>query len=120
MTRTKEVLKRRYDFVLLFDVLDGNPNGDPDNGNIPRMDDETHQGIVTDGCLKRKIRNAVAAVQQDEGGKVIPGYDLSFQTQDAVYEKRVLNLVHQSAWDALGLKPTADPPPEPKGESEAT
>jgi CRISPR-associated protein Csd2 len=117
MTQTKEVLKRRYDFVLLFDVLDGNPNGDPDNGNIPRMDDETNQGLVTDCCLKRKIRNAVAAAQQDEAGKVIPGYDLYFQTQDAIYEKRVLNLVHQSAWDSLGLMPAAD---APQGEGEAT
>ena len=99
------LLKQRYDFVLLFDVLDGNPNGDPDNGNIPRMDDQTQQGLVTDGCLKRKIRNAVAAIKQDDGGNVLPGYDLYFQTQDAVYEKRVLNLLHQSAWDALGIKP---------------
>jgi CRISPR-associated protein Csd2 len=114
MTKTKEVLARRYDFVLLFDVLDGNPNGDPDNGNIPRMDDETNQGIVTDGCLKRKIRNAIAAAQQDQEGKVLAGYDLYFQTQDAVFEKRVLNLVHQSAWDTLGLKPAADAPEDPK------
>lgn len=100
-----DVLKRRYDFVLLFDVLDGNPNGDPDNGNIPRMDEQTQQGLVTDGCLKRKIRNAVAAIQQDDSGKVVPGYDLYFQTQDAIYEKRVLNLIHKSAWDALGIQP---------------
>ena len=106
-----DVLKRRYDFVLLFDVLDGNPNGDPDNGNIPRMDEQTLQGIVTDGCLKRKIRNAVAAIQQDGDGKVLPGYDLYFQTQDAVYERRVLNLLHQSAWDALGIKPATDEAP---------
>jgi CRISPR-associated protein Csd2 len=118
MTKTKEVLQRRYDFVLLFDVLDGNPNGDPDNGNIPRMDEETNQGLVTDGCLKRKIRNAIAAAQQDDSGKVIAGYDLYFQTQDAIYEKRVLNLVHQSAWDALNMKATAEPPPEPKPEGE--
>ncbi|MBA4067500.1 MAG: type I-C CRISPR-associated protein Cas7/Csd2 [Isosphaera sp.] len=104
MSATK-VISRRYDFVLLFDVLDGNPNGDPDNGNLPRTDEQTQQGLVTDGCLKRKIRNAVAAIQQDDGGRVTPGYDLYFQTQDAVYEKRVLNLVHKSAWDALGIQP---------------
>ena len=50
----------RHDFVLLFDVSDGNPNGDPDAGNLPRLDPETMQGIVTDVCLKRKIRNYVA------------------------------------------------------------
>jgi CRISPR-associated protein Csd2 len=118
MTKGNDILKRRYDFVLLFDVLDGNPNGDPDNGNIPRMDDETQQGLVTDGCLKRKIRNAVAAAKQDDSGKVIAGYDLYFQTQDTIYEKRVLNLVHQSAWDALGLKPAVDPPQQPETERE--
>ena len=107
MPTTSPVISKRYDFVLLFDVQDGNPNGDPDAGNLPRMDPETMQGFVTDGCIKRKIRNAIAAIQQDEGGKVTPGYDLYFQTQDAVYERRVLNLIHQTAWDALGLKPSA-------------
>jgi CRISPR-associated protein Csd2 len=94
-------VSRRYDFVLLFDVMDGNPNGDPDAGNLPRLDPQTLQGLVTDGCLKRKIRNAVAAL-----GEGRPGCDLYFQTQDAVYEKRVLNLIHQSAWDALGIQPS--------------
>src|ERR1700712_1935532 len=50
---------KRYDFLLIFDVTDGNPNGDPDAGNLPRVDPETMQGIVTDVCLKRKIRNYV-------------------------------------------------------------
>src|SRR5215470_5911239 len=50
---------RRHDFVLLFDVTDGNPNGDPDAGNLPRVDPETMQGLVTDVCLKRKVRNYV-------------------------------------------------------------
>ena len=54
--------KKRYDFVLVFDVTDGNPNGDPDAGNLPRLDPETMQGIVTDACLKRKIRNYVDLV----------------------------------------------------------
>src|SRR2546429_9486868 len=58
---------RRHDFVLLFDVTDGNPNGDPDAGNLPRIDPETMQGIVTDVCLKRKIRNYVDLVNQMEG-----------------------------------------------------
>ena len=53
-------INHRYDFVLLFDVQDGNPNGDPDAGNLPRMDAETGHGLVTDVCLKRKLRNYVA------------------------------------------------------------
>jgi CRISPR-associated protein Csd2 len=52
-------LLNRYDFVFLFDVANGNPNGDPDAGNLPRLDPETNQGLVTDVCLKRKIRNHV-------------------------------------------------------------
>ena len=52
-------LANRYDFVYLFDVINGNPNGDPDAGNLPRLDPETNQGLVTDVCLKRKVRNLV-------------------------------------------------------------
>ena len=52
-------IKNRYDFVLFFDVMDGNPNGDPDAGNLPRIDPETGHGLVTDVCLKRKVRNYV-------------------------------------------------------------
>ncbi len=92
------IIDRRYDFVLLFDVSDGNPNGDPDAGNMPRTDPQSLQGLVTDGCLKRKIRNAVALL-----GEGKPGCELYFQTQDAVYEKRILNLQHQRAYQALGL-----------------
>ena len=60
-----EVLKNRYEFVILFDVENGNPNGDPDAGNMPRIDPETGHGIVTDVCLKRKIRNYVETVKED-------------------------------------------------------
>lgn len=94
-----KIVDHRYDFVLLFDVTDGNPNGDPDAGNMPRIDPQSLQGLVTDGCIKRKIRNAMAVM-----GEGKPGYDLYFQTQDAVYEKRILNVLHQKAHDALGLK----------------
>ena len=59
MTATANLVDQRYDFVLLFDVTDGNPNGDPDSGNMPRVDPQTRQGIVTDVCMKRKIRNAM-------------------------------------------------------------
>ena len=63
-----EAIKNRYEFVILFDVENGNPNGDPDAGNMPRVDPETGLGIVTDVCLKRKIRNYVETVKEDEPG----------------------------------------------------
>lgn len=63
-----EVIKNRYEFVILFDVENGNPNGDPDAGNMPRVDPETGMGIVTDVCLKRKIRNYVETVKEDSTG----------------------------------------------------
>jgi CRISPR-associated protein Csd2 len=90
------VVDHRFDLVLLFDVIDGNPNGDPDAGNLPRLDPQSLQGIVTDVCLKRKIRNAVAALAADRRG-----CDLYFQTQDAVYEKRVLRRLHDRAYATL-------------------
>lgn len=93
---SSEIVNRRYDFVLLFDVADGNPNGDPDAGNLPRIDPQTMQGFVTDVCLKRKIRNAVAVMA---GGKA--GHEIYFQTQDAAYEQRILNRQHQRALDAV-------------------
>ena len=64
-------LKNRIDFVYLFDVEDGNPNGDPDAGNLPRMDIETGMGLVTDVCLKRKVRNYVELAKANT-----PGYDI--------------------------------------------
>ena len=63
-----EPIKNRYEFVILFDVENGNPNGDPDNGNMPRVDPETNLGIVTDVCLKRKIRNYVETVKENSEG----------------------------------------------------
>ena len=67
----EEAIKNRYDFVVLFDVENGNPNGDPDNGNAPRVDLDTGHGIVTDVCLKRKIRNYVELVKEGQ-----PGYQI--------------------------------------------
>lgn len=64
----KEAIKNRYEFVILFDVENGNPNGDPDAGNMPRIDPESGFGLVTDVCLKRKIRNYVETVKEDEEG----------------------------------------------------
>lgn len=63
-----EVIKNRYEFVILFDVENGNPNGDPDAGNMPRVDPETGYGLVTDVCLKRKIRNYVETAKENEKG----------------------------------------------------
>ncbi|OSP53710.1 type I-C CRISPR-associated protein Cas7/Csd2 [Pseudoruegeria sp. SK021] len=83
----------RYDFVLFFDVENGNPNGDPDAGNLPRMDPETSQGLVTDVSLKRKLRNYVAEAKGDEAGYAI-------YMQDGA----VLNRQHAKAYEAEGLK----------------
>lgn len=87
------VIQNRYDFVLLFDVKDGNPNGDPDAGNLPRVDPETGNGLVTDVCLKRKVRNYVQLV---EGCK--EGYDIY------VKEKAVLGRAHVQAFKDLGIQ----------------
>ena len=84
-------LKNRYDFVLLFDVKDGNPNGDPDAGNLPRVDAETGSGLVTDVCLKRKVRNYVAIVRGET-----PPYEIY------VKEKAVLNRQHVRAYIGIG------------------
>ncbi|MFT3767480.1 MAG: type I-C CRISPR-associated protein Cas7/Csd2 [Minicystis sp.] len=89
-------ITNRYDFVLLFDVKDGNPNGDPDAGNLPRVDPETGQGLVTDVCLKRKVRNYV---QLSRGGA--EGYDIY------VKEKAVLSAQQGRAYKALGLDGSA-------------
>lgn len=82
----------RYDFVYLFDCKDANPNGDPDAGNLPRVDPETGQGIATDVMLKRKIRNFVQLTKAAQ-----PGHDVYIR------EKAILNHQHARAYDALGL-----------------
>lgn len=89
-------LTNRYDFVYLFDVKDGNPNGDPDAGNLPRMDAETGLGLVTDVCLKRKVRNFVGLVKKEE-----PPFEIY------VKEKAVLNAQHRRAYVEFNLKPEA-------------
>jgi CRISPR-associated protein Csd2 len=95
-------IKHRYDFVLLFDVTNGNPNGDPDAGNSPRIDPETGYGLVTDVCLKRKIRNYVCLAKTNpSNGEPEPGYDIY------VKERAVLNQQHQRAYNALKLDPNA-------------
>src|SRR3546814_836226 len=84
-------IQNRYDFVLLFDVIDGNPNGDPDAGNLPRVDAETGHGLVTDVCLKRKVRNYVGLVKSEQ-----PPYEIY------VKEKAVLNKQHERAYEGIG------------------
>jgi CRISPR-associated protein Csd2 len=91
---TMSAIQNRYDFVYLFDVTNGNPNGDPDAGNLPRLDPETNEGLVTDVCLKRKIRNFV---------ELKKGNDLGFNIY--VQERAVLNQRHKGAWDAKGIEP---------------
>lgn len=91
-------IKNRYEFILLYDVENGNPNGDPDAGNMPRIDPETGYGIVTDVCLKRKIRNYVEMVQGDK-----PGYKIYIK------ENIPLNVQHKEAYIATGTPvPTND------------
>jgi len=89
-----EIIKNRYEFVILFDVENGNPNGDPDAGNMPRIDAETGHGIVTDVCIKRKIRNYVEIAKED-----CTGYKIY------VKEGAVLNKQHETAYLGLGLDP---------------
>jgi CRISPR-associated protein Csd2 len=86
-------INNRYEFVLLYDVENGNPNGDPDAGNMPRIDPETGHGIVTDVCLKRKIRNYVELVRGDA-----PGYRIHIK------EGIPLNQKHEEAYIEIGLK----------------
>ena len=96
---------RRHDFVLLFDVQDGNPNGDPDAGNLPRVDPETMQGLVTDVCLKRKIRDYVALTADGSPGSAI-----------YVQRRGILNSQHQLAYNDLGL--VSKGPKQPREEVE--
>ena len=89
-------IEKRYDFVFLFDVQDGNPNGDPDAGNLPRIDPETGMGLVTDVCLKRKVRNFVQIVKDGEQDK---------QHNDIfVREKAILNNLIADAYTQEGIK----------------
>lgn len=83
-------IANRYDFVFYFDVANGNPNGDPDAGNMPRVDPETNCGLVSDVCLKRKVRNYVALAKEETAG-----YEIY------VGERAILNLQNKKAWNAV-------------------
>lgn len=97
-------ISERYDFVLLFDVKDGNPNGDPDAGNLPRVDPETGHGLVTDVCLKRKLRNFVLIAKGESAG-----YDVF------VKEKGVLNRSIAASYEKLGIDLESPPKSEKDG-----
>lgn len=90
-------LKNRIDFVYIFDVKDGNPNGDPDAGNLPRVDAETGMGLVTDVCLKRKVRNYVQIAKG-----LVNGFDIFIK------EKAVLNTLIDNAHDDSEVKNAKD------------
>ena len=92
-----DVIKNRYEFVILFDVENGNPNGDPDAGNMPRIDPESGLGLVTDVCLKRKIRNYIETVKEDEKGYKI-----------YIREDVPLNRSDKEACQALGVDEADD------------
>ena len=110
-------LAHRYDFVLIFDVKDGNPNGDPDAGNMPRLDAESGHGLVTDVSLKRKVRNFVGLVkEQDERAPV----DGEKRFEIYVREKAILNLQHERAYSALNLAVTPEEQAPEATENEAT
>lgn len=102
-------IKNRCDFVLLFDVQDGNPNGDPDAGNLPRVDPETGEGLVTDVCLKRKIRNYVLTKMNEAAG-----YDIFIK------EKSVLNQAIEEGYRSAGVNLDEPPKDEKNGKKRKT
>lgn len=89
----ENLLKNKIDFVYIFDVKDGNPNGDPDAGNMPRIDAETNQGLVSDGCLKRKVRNYIQLKKNSE-----PGFDIFIK------EKSILINAIDAAYNSDDVK----------------
>lgn len=90
-------LNKRYDFLFFFDIKDGNPNGDPDAGNLPRIDPETGNGLVTDVCLKRKVRNYIGLLKNEE-----PPYEIYIK------EKAILNNQNARAYQALNIDLSKD------------
>lgn len=105
----KKTIQKRYDFVLMFDVQDGNPNGDPDAGNLPRVDPETGHGLVTDVCLKRKVRNYVAITRAEQ-----EGYGIFVQ------EKAILNQTIAGAYAMMKVDLEAAPKQKADGAKRKT
>lgn len=106
-------LNHRYDFVLLFDVKDGNPNGDPDAGNLPRLDAETGHGLVTDVCLKRKVRNFVGLIKNEESryGIFVREKSVLNQTIERAYEESDAVKQGLAAWQAWQKDKKKNPKP---------
>jgi len=108
-------INNRYDFVLLFDVKDGNPNGDPDAGNLPRMDPETGHGLVTDVCLKRKVRDYIILAKQDE-----KQFDIWVKAKSLALNEQIERAYEESedvkkaveAWQAWQKDKKKNPKPE--------
>lgn len=99
----RKIIEKRCDFVLLFDVVDGNPNGDPDAGNLPRIDPETGHGLVTDVCVKRKLRNYVMTAKLG-----VPGFDVFIK------EKAILNQAIAEGYQGVGIDLEKPPPGKKK------
>lgn len=110
--REYQPIDKRYDFVIIFDVTNGNPNGDPDAGNMPRVDGETGHGIVTDVCLKRKVRNYIEMIKHEETGFQI------YVTEGVIHNEQ-----HRQAYfsirDQSNIKST-EPKLKPKDKEEAS
>lgn len=102
-------IENRYDIVYYFDITDGNPNGDPDAGNLPRIDPETGQGLVTDVCLKRKIRNYVGLKHEEQ-----PPHEIY------VKERAILNKQHERAYTATDQKAAKNLPKDKEKARELT
>jgi CRISPR-associated protein Csd2 len=125
---TYQALANRYDFVLIFDVKDGNPNGDPDAGNMPRLDAESGHGLVTDVSLKRKVRNFVGLVKdKDNAEPATEEHRFAQKLADGekrfeiyVREKAILNHQNQRAYSALDLAVAQEEQAQDAAENEAT
>ncbi len=92
-------LKNRIDFVYIFDVQDGNPNGDPDAGNLPRVDIETGKGLVTDVCLKRKVRNYIQVTKHD-----VEGFDILVRSKEFSETETFINGEIRKTYESMGVK----------------
>jgi CRISPR-associated protein Csd2 len=100
------VVTNRHDILILFDVTNGNPNGDPDAGNLPRIDPTTNKGLVSDVCLKRKVRNFVTAFCKDGQGKPLPGCDILVQ-QGNILNREISSAIDQAAQELDKLEKKA-------------
>ena len=98
-----ETLKNRIDFVYIFDVFNGNPNGDPDAGNLPRMDAETGLGLVSDVCLKRKVRNYVQVTKEG-----VKGYDILVKSKELSGTDTFINAEIRKVYEENGIELTSD------------